>query len=204
MKLSTSTTISEERTSNKKSLYNGHLFNNSRRSIHVFNLNPEHVLDCAMCNLSRLRENDYFIGQFYWELSDICAIHEPTLGLMDEIWAASEFLASVYRRRVNVPVMNMGTVVAPRPLEKTYSRSDFGLRDGDYLFLLNFDAGSIVERKNPLGAVEAFAQAFPRGNEKAGLVIKTRNVTHIGPPCRSQALGANRPAHRERPPHQGH
>ena len=170
----------ERKNLKQESLYNGRIFNNSVRNIHVFNLNPEHVLDCAMCNLSRIRENDYFIGQFYWELSDVCAVHDPTLSLMDEIWVASEFLASVYRRRVSIPVVNMGTVVSPVPFQKTYGRADFGLREGEYLFLLNFDAGSIVERKNPLGAVEAFQKAFPHGDEKAGLVVKTRNVEHIG------------------------
>lgn len=161
--------------------YNERIFNNSIRNIHVFNLNPEHVLESALCNVSRIREEDYFIGQFYWELSDVCAIHEPTLRVMDEIWVASEFLASVYRRRVSVPVVNMGTVVSPSPPQRHYVRADFGLREGEYLFLLNFDAGSIIERKNPLGAVEAFQAAFPRGDERVGLVIKTRNVSHIGP-----------------------
>ena len=62
-----------------------------------------------MCNLSRVRDGDYCIGQFYWELSDICAIHEPTLSVMDEIWVASEFLAEVYRRRTRIPIaVNMG------------------------------------------------------------------------------------------------
>jgi len=161
--------------------YNVRIFNNSVRNIHVFNLNPEHVLESVMCNLSRIRDKDYFIGQFYWELSDVCAIHEPTLCVMDEIWVASEFLASVYRRRVTVPVVNMGTVVSPSPPQRHYHRADFGLREGEYLFLLNFDAGSILERKNPLGAVEAFQEAFPRGDDKVGLVIKTRNVAQIGP-----------------------
>ncbi len=163
----------------QQALHNGRIFNNSLRNIHVFNLNPEHVLECALCNLSRIRENDYFIGQFYWELADICAIHEPSLSVMDEIWVASEFLVSAYRRRVNIPVLNMGTAALPTPLQRPYTRADFGLPEGDYLFLVNFDASSIVERKNPLAAVEAFLAAFPHGNEKAGLVIKTRNVTHI-------------------------
>jgi glycosyltransferase involved in cell wall biosynthesis len=165
----------------QEALYNGRIFNNSLRNIHVFNLNPEHVLDCVMCNLSRIRENDYFIGQFYWELSDVCAIHEPTLSLMNEIWVASEFLASVYRRRVGIPVVNMGAVVSPSPSPQAYTRADFGLREGDYLFLVNFDASSIVERKNPLAAVAAFQEAFPQGDEKAGLIIKTRNLANIGP-----------------------
>jgi glycosyltransferase involved in cell wall biosynthesis len=160
----------------QESLYNGRIFNNSLRNIHVFNLNPEHVLECVMCNLSRMREDDYCIGQFYWELSDICAVHEPTLSFMDEIWVASEFLESVYRRRAGIPVVNMGAVVSPNPSQRAHTRADFALPEGDYLFLVNFDGSSIVERKNPLAAVAAFQEAFPRGHEKAGLVIKTRNL----------------------------
>src|SRR3954453_5160430 len=34
---------------------------------------------------------------------------------------------------------------------------------------------SNVQRKNPLASVEAFRTAFPTGNERTGLVIKTRN-----------------------------
>jgi len=163
----------------QESVWNARISNNSVRSVHVFNLNPEHVLECAMCNLSRIRENDYLIGQFFWELSDTCAVHEPGLRLMDEIWVSSDFLVNVYQRRVSVPVLNTGTAVAPSPLQRPYTRGEFGLREGDYLFLVNFDTRSVVERKNPLAAVEAFAEAFPKGNEKVGLAIKTRNVANI-------------------------
>jgi glycosyltransferase involved in cell wall biosynthesis len=166
----------ERKNLKQESLYNGRIFNNSLQNIHVFNLNPEHVLECAMSNLSRIREDDYCIGQFYWEVSDICAVHEPTLSFMDEIWVASEFLESVYRRRVDIPVVNMGAVVSPNPSQRAHTRADFALPEGDYLFLVNFDGSSIVERKNPLAAVAAFQEAFPQGHEKAGLVIKTRNL----------------------------
>jgi len=166
----------ERKNLKQESLYNGRIFNNSLRNVHVFNLNPEHVLECVMCNLSRIREDDYCIGQFYWEVSDICAIHEPTVSVMDEIWVASEFLESVYRRRAGIPVVNMGAVVSPSPSERAYTRADFALPESDYLFLVNFDGSSIVERKNPLAAVAAFQDAFPQGHEKAGLVIKTRNL----------------------------
>jgi glycosyltransferase involved in cell wall biosynthesis len=166
----------ERKNLKQESLYNGRIFNNSLRNIHVFNLNPEHVLECAMSNLSRIRDRDYCIGQFYWEVSDICAIHEPTLNFMDEIWVASEFLKGVYERRAGIPIVNMGTVVSPSPPGKAYTRADFTLPEGDYLFLVNFDGSSIVERKNPLAAVAAFQEAFPHGNERTGLVIKTRNL----------------------------
>ena len=45
-----------------------------------------------------------------------------------------------------------------------------------YLFLSNFDATSNIERKNPLGTVIAFQNAFPKKSERVGLIIKTRNL----------------------------
>jgi glycosyltransferase involved in cell wall biosynthesis len=47
----------------------------------------------------------------------------------------------------------------------------YGLKPGETVFLFVFDAASSVERKNPMGLVRAFQQAFPRTRE-ARLVIK--------------------------------
>jgi hypothetical protein len=59
----------------------------------------------------------------------------------------------------------MGAVVSPSPPERAYTRADFALPEGDYLFLVNFVGNSIVERKNPLGAV-GLSRAFPEGMKK--------------------------------------
>jgi glycosyltransferase involved in cell wall biosynthesis len=45
---------------------------------------------------------------------------------------------------------------------------------------LNFDAMSSIERKNPFAAVCAFREAFPKGSERAGLIIKTRHADRVG------------------------
>jgi glycosyltransferase involved in cell wall biosynthesis len=44
--------------------------------------------------------------------------------------------------------------------------------------LASFDFHSSVHRKNPLGAIAAFAQAFPRGEEDVQLVVKSSNGTY--------------------------
>jgi glycosyltransferase involved in cell wall biosynthesis len=59
------------------------------------------------------------------------------------------------------------------------SRAMFHLPEDAYAFLFTFDAGSGVERKNPLAAVKAFRRAFARGTEKAALVLKTRNAAAL-------------------------
>ena len=62
------------------------------------------IPECLLSQLSCFDESSYLIGQFYWELSDIAAIHECGLSLVHEIWVATEYLRDVYRRRVTVPV----------------------------------------------------------------------------------------------------
>jgi glycosyltransferase involved in cell wall biosynthesis len=95
---------------------------------------------------------------------------------VNEIWVASEYLRDVYRKRVSAPVYVMGQAVETSVAENEYSRGTFGLPEDCFMFLFSFDAGSIVERKNPLATVRAFRQAFPVGAESAILVLKTRNL----------------------------
>lgn len=46
-----------------------------------------------------------------------------------------------------------------------------------FLCLLTFDYYSVMERKNPEGAICAFKQAFNDCKEQVGLIIKTRNTS---------------------------
>src|SRR5205823_2296939 len=135
----------------------------ARSALHILNLNPEYVPDCLMCHLSDLDDSAYLIGQFYWELSDTARIHDCGLSLMHEIWVATHYLRDVYRKRVSVPVYVMGQAVEPGLPDARFTRAVFKLPQDAYIFLACFDAGSGVERKNPLAAVQAFAKAFPAG-----------------------------------------
>jgi len=42
-----------------------------------------------------------------------------------------------------------------------------------FYFIFSFDYYSSPYRKNPVGAIEAFHRAFPKGNENVGLIIKS-------------------------------
>jgi glycosyltransferase involved in cell wall biosynthesis len=159
--------------------HNASLLTNSRRNLHLLNMNPEYVPECLLLNAARVRPRDYIVGQFYWELSNTSVIHETGLALVDEIWVASSYLSAVFSQHTNKPVINMGQAVAEPPASNL-GRAHFGLPNKDYLFLLNFDAMSCIERKNPLAAVRAFRRAFPKGSERAGLIIKTRHADQVG------------------------
>ncbi len=154
---------------------------NARRKAHIFNLNPEYLADCCYCNLARMGAGDYTIGQFFWELSAVSRVHKPGIALVDEIWTASDYLTRIYGAATSKPVATMGLMVSVNGAA-ALKAEQFGFGDDAYLFLSTFDAGSVVERKNPLGTITAFQKAFPRGTERVGLIIKTRNLEHLQTP----------------------
>ena len=148
----------------------------ARSALHILSLNPEYIPECLMCHFSLVDKSSYIIGQFYWELSDTATVHDCGLSLVNEIWVASEYLRDVYQKRTSVPIYVMGQAVEVSTSPSQFSRAAFDLPEDAYIFLFSFDAGSVVERKNPLAAVEAFRKAFPAHTENAILVLKTRNL----------------------------
>jgi glycosyltransferase involved in cell wall biosynthesis len=156
--------------------HNSGQFCRGRRGLHILALNPEYVPECLVSHLSNLDDTDHIIGQFAWELPDISAVHECGLSLVDELWVPSRFVKSIYERHVRVPVYVMGHAIEFAPIDSRFSRASFDLPEDSYIFLFGFDAGSVIERKNPLAAIQAFAKAFPGGGERAVFVIKTRNI----------------------------
>ncbi len=101
----------------------------------------------------------YTIGLWAWELEQLPDCMAASASLLDEIWANSSFSARAIARRVMVPVQPFPLPIAtPAPPPRT--RSALGLPAG-FVFLFCFDFDSVIERKNPLGAIAAFARAFP-------------------------------------------
>ena len=125
--------------------------------------------------VERLGE-DYFegprIGIWGWETNSIPPRWQRAFALVDEIWVYSQFMAQNIGAVAPVPVRALAPPVqaparAPEPLR-------LGVREG-FLFLFVFDYLSTVQRKNPVGLVEAFKLAFEPG-EGPQLLIKTINA----------------------------
>lgn len=115
-------------------------------------------------------EGRYTIGHWAWELPEFPDRWIGSFGLVDEVWAISQFVADAVSRKSPVPVIRMPLCVQFET-EATAKRSDFNLPEGRFLFLSMYDTQSFQERKNPEAAIAAFRQAFPEAGE-AGLVIK--------------------------------
>ncbi len=110
------------------------------------------------------------IAVWYWELEEVPAEWVPRLGWPDEVWAPTAFVAAAFRKVVPVPVRPMLPGVGLPAVERR-PRAYFGLPDG-VLFLVTFDMGSVMARKNPLAALDAFRQAFPGGRPGVHLAVK--------------------------------
>jgi glycosyltransferase involved in cell wall biosynthesis len=113
----------------------------------------------------------YTIGVWFWELARFPRELHHAFDLVDEVWVASDFTRAAIAAETAKPVR-----IVPIPLEPTatpaVSREELGLPEG-FLYLFSFDHFSILERKNPIGLVEAFRRAFTSGE---GPILLIRSI----------------------------
>ncbi|MGH2713565.1 MAG: glycosyltransferase [Thermoleophilaceae bacterium] len=130
------------------------------------------------------------IGVWAWETDRIPDRWAPAFRLVDEIWVYSSYVAENLGRVSPVPVVPVPPPVVPP--DPAGASVDLGVPPG-FRFLFMFDFLSTIQRKNPVGLIEAFRSAFARG-EGPQLVVKTINGRH-----RFEALEEVRWAARGRP-----
>ena len=116
----------------------------------------------------------YNIGYWPWELSKLPPYWRHVFDSVDEVWAISHFLADVYKQYTNKPVTYIPPYVNIDGVEP-FDREDLNLDTDDFVYLTMLDFNSYIMRKNPIGTIGAFKQAFPDTNGKERLVIKTIN-----------------------------
>jgi glycosyltransferase involved in cell wall biosynthesis len=114
----------------------------------------------------------YTVGLWFWEVSSFPGEWQPAFDHLDELWVASDHVADAIRPVSPVPVHSVGLPVQPRP-PLSATRAQLGLPEG-FAFLFVFDFNSVMERKNPLGLIDAFGRAFGSAPQPT-LVIKTIN-----------------------------
>lgn len=144
-----------------------------------YNINLIHIapyeIPLAYFRLGRsLWDGRYNIVYWLWELENFPTEWEISLVLADEVWTPSEFTSNSIRKITNKPVCTIP--YAFTELTKgIYDRTSFKLPQDKVLFLAMYDCNSTMERKNPIGAIKAFKQAFANTDSNVGLVIKINN-----------------------------
>ncbi|MCR4999812.1 MAG: glycosyltransferase, partial [Lachnospiraceae bacterium] len=102
----------------------------------------------------------YNIAHWVWELEEFPAEWAVCASVVDEIWTPSDFSRDAIARVVDKPVYTIPDYVsAPVDLEQ-YDRAHFGLSEDEFVCLVMYDSGSVMDRKNPMGAIEAYRKAF--------------------------------------------
>jgi glycosyltransferase involved in cell wall biosynthesis len=116
--------------------------------------------------------HSYNILRTYWELPKAPAEWAGMLRDIDEIWAPNEFVARAFGDIFDGPI----TIIPPCveiEIKHEFGRQRFDMNEDIFYFMFSFDYFSHPARKNPLGVIQAFREAFPDGDEAVGLVIKS-------------------------------
>jgi hypothetical protein len=147
------------------------LVHDGRHGFEIVAVNADELPDFV----ERLGE-DYFQGPriaiWGWETNTIPARWQRAFALVGEIWVYSRFMAANIGAATTVPV-----IALPPPVQRPAAPATplrLGVPDG-FLFLFVFDYLSTIQRKNPVGLIEAFKRAFSPG-EGPRLLIKTINA----------------------------
>lgn len=119
---------------------------------------------------AKLASTRYKIGYWAWELEDFPERWKGSFDQLDEIWTPSDFCRAAIAAVSPKPVLRIPHCVPPLA-EAKHSRESLGVPAGGFTVLFIFDAMSVVARKNPLAAVEAFRRAFSSADD-ARLILK--------------------------------
>ncbi|VWX60515.1 Group 1 glycosyl transferase [Burkholderiales bacterium 8X] len=139
----------------------------------IIHTQPEPFFDraYARAHLYERKPRTYRIAYWYWEFDTIPDSWLEHVSQVDEVWTATEFVARGLRARLDIPVRTLFPGVKLARYERR-GKAFFGLDEKHFTFLFTFHMVSVMERKNPLGLVRAFKEAFSR-NDAATLVLKT-------------------------------
>jgi glycosyltransferase involved in cell wall biosynthesis len=161
-------------------------------SANIVSLNAEHLVQFALDSGRDLLRNRYSAGLWFWETNRFPKQFRHAFDYVDEIWVASDFVGEAVRRETAKPVLTfpLPVLVPPPP---SLTRADLGLPEDAFVYLFVFDFFSTLERKNPLGLIEAFTRAFP---EPRRALLYLKSINGSGAPsdlARVQGAIAERP-----------
>ncbi len=153
--------------------------------VNLIHLNAESI-PLAYAYQPDVFSDAYNIGYFFWELDTPASCHFLGLDLLDEIWVSTEYGVEIYQSAVDIPVTNVGMCFEELPEIKRSDARDyvcdrFGFSGSEFVFFVAFDSFSFVQRKNPVGTLKAFLEAF-KDVDDVRLVIKTQNRTRVADP----------------------
>jgi glycosyltransferase involved in cell wall biosynthesis len=147
----------------------------ARYPINLICMNADALPDFAQHAGPRFFADRYTIGLWFWEVT---ATPPGDWGeafeFVDEVWAPSHHVARAISSVAPVPVVRIPLPIEMPPAPPR-AREFFGFSPDELVFLFSFDYLSVFERKNPIGVVRTFSEAFAP-DSGAKLVIKCINA----------------------------
>ena len=151
--------------------------------------NPDSLGEGNLVDGAYALPDAYNIGYWYWELENLPTAWVDAGNLIDELWVATDFVATAARKVIDKRIVKITPPIDERQPSRRYTRAEFGLPETAFLFLFSFDFGSYPARKNPEAVVRAFKFAFSRGETNAHLIVKCHRA-HTFPDAHRALLQA--------------
>ncbi|HSZ14041.1 MAG TPA: glycosyltransferase [Solirubrobacteraceae bacterium] len=142
-------------------------------TVNLLCLNPEQMVPYLQAAGPSIRDGRASIGVWSWEVDVVPPGWRAAAEGLAEVWTYSRFAAELIGAAIDVPVFDVPPPIAPAGLASTLS---VALPQG-FRVLVMFDFLSTLERKNPLGAIQAFVNAF-EPDDGAVLIVKSVNGRH--------------------------
>ena len=154
-----------------------HLADRLSGDIQIFHINGDEVAQALPHLAPRTDKRGYRIIYPAWELSRYPAEWAAELERFDEVWAPSHFIYESIRTATHMPVRHM-PLACEVQITSFLGRRYFGIPEATFAFMFFFDFASYSERKNPLGAIQAFERFLQRNpSAQATMVIKLNGST---------------------------
>jgi glycosyltransferase involved in cell wall biosynthesis len=153
----------------------------------VMHLNPPLYATMYLRLPRHLRRHSHVVAYWAWEMERIPRAWLIDARAADEIWVPSEFVAHAVRRGLG-PEARKPVKIVPHPVhalppaprktpERTAEiRARHGLPRDAFIVGYSFAMGSNFARKNPIGVVTAFRDAFRAGDRAALLVLRCSDL----------------------------
>jgi glycosyltransferase involved in cell wall biosynthesis len=142
-------------------------------AVNLLCLNPEQMVPYLQAADAPIREGRASIGVWSWEVDVVPPGWRSAADGLTEVWTYSRFAADLIGAAIDVPVLAVPPPISPAGVVSPLS---VALPNG-FRVLVMFDFLSTLERKNPIGAIEAFRSAFGQ-NDGAVLIVKSVNGRH--------------------------
>ena len=111
------------------------------------------------------------IGHWVWELPVLPSRWIRAFDKLHEVWVPSRFVAEAVASATSKPVRIVPYPVSIHDHDQHDAREILRLPPDRFVFLTIFNSNSFPIRKNALGAMRAFLEAFPKGGPSSPVLV---------------------------------